>query len=99
MVLHDRQIHNKTNIRMNFSVLMQFNIFSIVTCLSTINCLKKRQRQKLRRADLVPEVVHEEINSKLTPLGIVGEPLRLVGGQDYVCILVLFGTQCHTPGT
>ncbi|KAL5271329.1 hypothetical protein ACHWQZ_G001835 [Mnemiopsis leidyi] len=49
----------------------------LVTCLSTINCLKKRQRQKLRRADLVPEVVQEEINSKLTPLGIVGEPLRM----------------------
>ena len=49
----------------------------LVTCYTTINCLKKRQRQKLRRHDMVPEVVEEEINSKLTPLGIVGEPLRL----------------------
>ena len=60
-----------------------------MTCLSTINCLKKRQRQKLRRADLVPEVVQEEINSKLTPLGIVGEPLRLVRVEFEVQIWVI----------
>ena len=49
----------------------------LVTCYTTINCLKKRQRQKLRRHDMVAQVVEEEINSKITPLGIVGEPLRL----------------------
>ena len=66
-----------------------FNDLCPVTCLSTINCLKKRQRQKLRRADLVPEVVQEELNSKLTPLGIVGEPLRLVRVEFEVQIWVI----------
>ena len=65
-----------------------------MTCSTTINCLAKRQRQKLRRVEVVPEVLEEEINAKLTPLGIVGEPLRLV--RDF-CVPCYFSCWFALP--
>ena len=50
----------------------------LVTCCSTIKCLKKRAEREGCQENIPVESLVEEINSKLTPLGIVGEPLRQV---------------------